>query len=68
LTEKIKLSIDGMAKAKQAATEFKNSLVNYFKDMDVEVKDWNFNVENASGGIILDASIKMQLKPKSKTK
>lgn len=48
MPENIELSSEGMGKIKQAANEFKNTLVAYFKDNNVEVKDWKFAVETMS--------------------
>jgi hypothetical protein len=53
-----------MNKIKQAVNEFKDTLVNYFKENNVEVKDWKFAVENNESGYVVDASVKIQIKPK----
>ncbi|MGD6851900.1 MAG: hypothetical protein ACQCN6_07575 [Candidatus Bathyarchaeia archaeon] len=53
-----------MTKIKQAASEFKDTVVNYFKDNNVEVKDWKFSVEHSEANYIVDASVKIVIKPK----
>jgi hypothetical protein len=68
LPEKIELSAEGMNKFKQAAQDYKDTLASYFKDLNVEIKDWKFAVENSEESYIIDASVKLQLKPKKKTK
>lgn len=71
MTEKIELSAEGMNKFKQAAMEFKDTLVSYFRDHNVEIKDWKFAVESSEDSYIIDVSVKMKLKPakpKSRTK
>ena len=68
MPENIELSDEGMGKIKQAVNEFKNTLAAYFKDNNVEIKDWKFAVENSESNYIIDASVKIIIKPKSKTK
>ena len=36
-----------LQKLGQTAQEYKDAIVNQFKDMEVEVKDWNFSVGKA---------------------
>jgi hypothetical protein len=64
MTENIEFSNEGMTKIKQAASEFKDTVVNYFKDNNVEVKDWKFSVEHSEANYIVDASVKIVIKPK----
>jgi hypothetical protein len=68
MPENIEFSSEGMGKIKQAANEFKNTLIAYFKDNNVEVKDWKFAVENSEANYVIDASVKIVIKPKNKTK
>jgi hypothetical protein len=65
MSEKNEFSNEGMTKIKQAANEFKDTVVNYFKDNNVEVKDWKFSVEHSDSNYIVDASVKILIKPKS---
>ncbi len=65
MSENIEFSNEGMTKIKQAANEFKDTVVNYFKDNNVEVKDWKFSVEHNEANYIVDASVKILIKPKN---
>jgi hypothetical protein len=67
MPEKNVVSSDSLGKIKQAANEFKDTLVSYFKENNVEVKDWKFAIQNSEAEYIVDASVKIIIKPK-KTK
>ncbi len=67
MPEHIELSAEGMSKIKQAVNEFKDTLVTYFKENNVEVKDWKFAIENSESSYVIDASVKIKISPKSKT-
>ena len=45
-------------------SEFQKSLVNYFKDLDVEVLDWNFGVGKAGNDTIIDMKAKVAIRQK----
>jgi hypothetical protein len=66
--EHMDISSEGMTKIKQAVNQFKDTLVEYFKENNVEVKDWKFAVENSEASYIIDASVKIKISPKTKTK
>jgi hypothetical protein len=68
MPEKIEVTSEGIDKIKQAINEFKNTLGTYFKDNNVEIKDWKFAVSNSESSYVIDASVKIQIKPKEKTK
>ncbi len=68
MPENIELSAEGMSKIKQAVNQFKDTLVTYFKENNVEVKDWKFAVENSESSYIIDATVKIKISPKSKAK
>jgi Sec-independent protein translocase protein TatA len=68
MPENIELSAESMGKIKQAVNDFKNTLATYFKENSVEVKDWKFAVESSESSYIIDASVRIQIKPKNKTK
>lgn len=68
MPENIELSAESMGKIKQAVSDFRNTLETYFKENSVEVKDWKFAVESSESSYIIDASVKIQIKPKNKTK
>ena len=48
----------------QTVSEYKDSLMNHFKDMDVEVKNWNFAVGNVDKEFTVDIIVKLSIKPK----
>jgi hypothetical protein len=64
MPENVELSAEGMAKIKQVANEFKDTVVNYFKENNVEIKEWKFAVENSEASYVIDASVKIVIKPK----
>ena len=68
MPENIEVSSESVEKIKQAFNGFKNTLETYFKENNVEVKDWKFAVENSESGYIVDAAVKIQIKPRNKTK
>jgi len=67
VTEKMTLTTERMTKIKEAAMNFKDTVMNYFKDHEVELKDWKFAVENSETNYIIDASVKILVKPKHKS-
>ena len=44
--------------------EFRDMVVTQFKDMEVDVRNWNFNVGKIEDEYIIDASLKIVIKPK----
>lgn len=66
MPETIEASQDVMVKIKQAINEFKTTLGTYFENNNIEVKDWKFAVQNSESSYIIDASVKIQIKPKEK--
>ena len=53
-----------LQKMSQTVSEYKNSLMNHFKDMDVEVKNWNFAVGNTDKEYTIEINVKLGIKPK----
>ena len=53
-----------LQKIGETVNQYKDSLVSAFKDMDVEVKDWNFAVGKVEKQYNVDVSVKLTLKPK----
>lgn len=45
--------------------DYKDSLVAAFKDMDVEVKDWNFAVGKVEKQYNVEVTVKLSIKPKN---
>ncbi len=67
MPQKVEVSSDSLGKIKQAANDFKDTLANYFKENNVEVKDWKFAIQNSDSTYIVDASVKIIIKPKKTT-
>jgi len=67
MTEKMELTTERMGKIKEAAMHFKDTVMTYFKEHEVELKDWKFAVENSEANYIIDASVKILVKPKRKS-
>ena len=55
---------DRLQKIGQTAQEYKDVIVNQFKDMEVEVKDWNFAVGKADKEYIVEVNVKLGIRPK----
>jgi hypothetical protein len=53
-----------LQKIGQTAQEYKDAIVNQFKDMEVDVKDWNFSVGKADQEYTVEVNIKLSIKPK----
>ncbi len=66
MAEKIEFTTEVMNKIKQSAMTFRDSIVTYFKENNVEIKDWKFTVEASENNYVVDASVKVLIKPKPK--
>ena len=44
--------------------EFKDKVVDEFKDMEVDVKNWNFSFGKTDDGHTLEFNLKLGIKPK----
>ncbi len=55
-----------LEKIGQIISEYKKSIMNHFKDMDVEVKDWHFSVGKEEEAYNVDVTVKLVVKPKTK--
>jgi hypothetical protein len=53
-----------LQKIGQTAQEYKEAIVNQFKDMEVEVKDWNFGVGKMDKDYNVDITLKLVIRPK----
>ena len=53
-----------MQKLSQTAQEYKDAIVNQFKDMEVEVKDWKFSVGKAEKEYNVEIILKLGIRPK----
>jgi hypothetical protein len=50
----------------QKIGEYKDIVVNEFKDMEVDVRNWNFAVGKTEEEYTLEVNLKLALKPKKK--
>ena len=55
-----------LQKIGQTVQEYKDTIVEHFKDMEVNVKDWNFAVGKTEEEYTVEISVKLGIKPKSK--
>jgi hypothetical protein len=67
MTEKVELTTERMGKIREAAMHFRDSIGSFFKEHEVEIKDWKFAVENSEANYIVDASVKILVKTKRKS-
>jgi hypothetical protein len=54
-----------LQKVSRTAEDYKNSLAETFKDMEVEVKNWAFNVGKIEDEYNVEVNVKLGFKPKS---
>jgi hypothetical protein len=57
---------DKLAKIGETAQDYKDALVERFKDMDVEVKQWNFSVGKVEDEYNVEVVLKVSIKSKKK--
>jgi hypothetical protein len=50
----------------QKLGEFKDAVVNEFKDMEVDVRNWNFAVGKTEAEYSVDVNLKLAIRPKKK--
>jgi hypothetical protein len=55
---------DRLQKIGQTAQDYKDAIVNQFKDMEVEVKDWNFAVGKAEKDYTVEVNLKLAIRSK----
>ncbi len=48
----------------QTAQDYRDAIVSQFKDMEVEVKDWNFSVGKMEKEYIVAVNLKLGIRPK----
>jgi hypothetical protein len=53
-----------LQKIGQTAQDYKDAIVNQFKDMEVEVKDWNFAVGKSDKEYTVGVNVKLGIRPK----
>lgn len=54
-----------LQKIGQTAQEYKDAIVNQFKDMEVDVKDWNFSVGKVEKEYIVEVNLKLGIRSKT---
>jgi hypothetical protein len=55
-----------LAKIGESAQEYKEAVVERLKDMEVDVKQWNFNVGKTEEEYTVEVILKLGIKPKKK--
>ena len=53
-----------LQKIGQTAQDYKDAIVNQFKDMEVEVKDWNFAVGKSDKEYTVEVNLKLGIRSK----
>ena len=56
---------ESLQKIGETVNQYKETLVAAFKDMDVEVKDWNFAVGKVEKQYNVEVNVKLSIKPKT---
>ena len=64
MTEKHIDITERLQKIGQTVNEYKDAITSHFKDMDVEVKDWHFNVGKLEKEYTVEVNVKLSIKPK----
>ena len=55
-----------LQKIGQTVQEYKDAVVAHFRDMEVDVKDWNVAVGKTEKEYTVEISLKLGIKPKAK--
>lgn len=53
-----------LQKIGETAQEYKDAIVDQFKDMEVDIKDWNFAVGKMDKEYNVDVTLKLVIRPK----
>jgi hypothetical protein len=64
LSEKHIDVMDRMQKMGETFANYRDAVMAHFKDMDVELKDWNFTVGKVDKEYNVDVTVKLTIKPK----
>jgi regulator of PEP synthase PpsR (kinase-PPPase family) len=54
-----------LQKIGETANEYKEAIMSQFKDMEVEVKDWNFSVGKIEKEYTVEVKLKLGIRPKA---
>jgi hypothetical protein len=63
LPESVNIS-ERLQKMGQTAQDYKDAVVNQFKDMEVELKDWNFSVGKMDAEYTVEVNVKLGIRSK----
>jgi hypothetical protein len=55
-----------LQKLGETINQYKDTVVSHFKDMEVDVKDWNFAVGKTEEEYTVEVKVKLGIKPKKK--
>ncbi len=69
MSEKSEKQVDVMEKIQKIGEQFnkyKDQVMATFKDMEVDIKDWNFAVAKADKEYNVEFTVKINVKPKKK--
>jgi hypothetical protein len=66
LSEKQVNIMEKVQKIGDQFNQYKDQMVATFKDMEVDVKDWNFAVAKADKEYNVEFTVKLNIKPKKK--
>jgi len=55
---------DKLQKIGQTAQEYREAIMNQFKDMEVDVKDWNFSVGKTDKEYTVEVNLKLGIRSK----
>lgn len=53
-----------LAKIEETVNDYRKKLMEAFKDMEVDVKDWNFTVGKVEKQYNVEVTVKLTIKPK----
>ena len=65
MSEEVNMT-ERLKKIGQTVQEYKDAVISHFKDMQVDVKDWNFAVGKTEEEYTVEISVKLGIKPKPK--
>ena len=57
---------ENMQKISKTVQEYRDTLASLFKDMEVDIKDWNFAVGKTEKEYNVEVTVKLGIKPKAK--
>ncbi len=55
---------DKLQRMGQTAQEYRDAVVNQFKDMEVDLKDWNFSVGKMEDEYTVEVNVKLGIRSK----